>query len=112
MLVLVGFSFIFQGFILWRVGRWAVKAFGPRVKALYEKFMTTLDSVPKMEESVSELKETMIMQNQKFQEHLEYSNSKDQAMARDIKELQVAVEQVRYLTTTLQEQKSLNDNKH
>lgn len=51
MLVLVGFNFVFVGVVLWRARK--------PIKALYDKFMTTLDSVPKMEQSITSLNNTL-----------------------------------------------------
>ena len=109
MLLLVGFSFLFQGFVFWRIGKYVIKNWGPQIKEFYTKFMTTMDSLPKLQGSVADLNDTMVDQNKKFQEHIEQAAAKDQAMARDIKDLQEKVEQVRYLTTTLQDKKALNE---
>lgn len=51
MLALVGFSFVFQGFILWRIRE-------PLIE-LFQTIMTAMKSIPEMQKSIADLNKTM-----------------------------------------------------
>lgn len=116
MLLLVGFSFIFQGLLIWRARKY--------IKALYFKMMDTMSSVT----AVSATLETHVVQSNERQIE---SNRKHEEQSNEIKVLAEQIKknnelnarqftevahQVRYLYTKLQisapVENEESDNKH
>lgn len=72
MLVLVGFSFLFQGVVIWRIRK-------PMI-ALYTSAMEAMNSVPKLETSVADLNKTM-------QEHMIQTELRIDSVVEDLSDL-------------------------
>lgn len=98
MLVLVGFNFIFIGVIIWRVRK--------PLKAFYDKLMVTMDSLPKMEKSISDLNSTMQKNFEQTDNRLRIGDEKFMEQSREInralRQLTAFAEHIRFLYTKLQ----------
>lgn len=83
MILLVVFCFVLQAMLYWKLRKPA--------KALYDKFMTTLDSVPKMEQSITSLNNTL-------QEHIIQTDLRMDQGEERFKKMETDIQELKTLT--------------